>query len=78
MDSHSYITVDDVRRALRQIHRSDTESNLKSTLLHLFSDELKPIDQKGHYRPSPLLLLWLFVLCALVTIFIYFSLRGHG
>jgi len=77
MDSHRYISAEEVRQALRQIYRSDPESNLKNTILHSFSDELRPVDQKGHYRPSPLLLLSLLVLCALLGIFTYFSLGGH-
>ena len=78
MESQGYISPDEVRQALRQIYRSDPETNLQSSLLESFSDELKPIDEKGHWRPSPLLILTLALLCALLGIFVYFSLGARG
>ena len=78
MDTQGYISPQEVRQALRQIYRSDAEANLQSSLLEPFSDELKPIDEKGHWRPSPLLILTLALLCALLGIFVYFSVGGRG
>jgi hypothetical protein len=78
MESQGYISPDEVRQALRQIYRSDAETNLQTSLLESFSDELKPIDEKGHWRPSPLLILTLALLCALLGIFVYFSVGGRG
>jgi hypothetical protein len=78
MESQGYISPDEVRQALRQIYRSDAETNLQSSLLESFSDELKPIDEKGHWRPSPLLILTLVLLCALLGVFVYFSMGGRG
>jgi len=78
MESQGYISPDEVRQALRQIYRSDPETNLQSSLLESFSDELIPIDEKGHWRPSPLLILTLALLCALLGIFVYFSVGGRG
>ena len=78
MDSQSYISPQEVRQALRQIYRSDAEINLQSSLLESLSDELKPIDEKGRWRPSPLLILTLVLLCALLGIFVYFSLGARG
>jgi hypothetical protein len=78
MDSQSYISPQEVRQALRQIYRSDAEINLQSSLLESLSDELKPIDEKGHWRPSPLLILTLVLLCALLGVFVYFSVGGRG
>ena len=78
MDSQSYISPQEVRQALRQIYRSDTEINLQSSLLESLSDELKPIDEKGRWRPSPLLILTLVLLCALLGVFVYFSVGGRG
>ena len=77
MDALSYISAEEVRQALRQIYRSDAESNLQNALLESLSDELKPIDEKGRWKPSPLLVLTVVLLCALVGIFIYFSVGGR-
>ena len=51
MDTQGYISPEEVRQALRQIYRSDAETNLQSSLLESFSDELKPINEKGHWNP---------------------------
>ncbi len=77
MDALSYISAEEVRQALRQIYRSDAESNLQNTLLESLSDELRPVDEKGRWKPSPLLVLTVVLLCALVGIFIYFSVGGR-
>jgi hypothetical protein len=78
MDTQGYISLEEVRQALRQIYRSDAEINLQSSVLESLSDELKPIDEKGRWRPSPLLILTLVLLCALLGIFVYFSVGGRG
>jgi len=78
MESQGYISPDEVRQALRQIYRSDAEINLQSSLLESLSDELKPLDEKGRWRPSPLLILTLVLLCALLGVFVYFSVGGRG
>ncbi|MHB1702571.1 MAG: hypothetical protein ACYCSN_21055 [Acidobacteriaceae bacterium] len=78
MDTQGYISLEEVRQALRQIYRSDAETNLQSSLLESLSDELKPIDEKGHWKPSPLLILTLVLLCALLGVFVYFSVGGRG
>ena len=78
MDTQKYISAVQVRQALRQIYRNDTESNLQSSLLQSLSDELKPIDDKGRWKPSPLLILTLVLLCALLGVFVYFSIGGRA
>ena len=78
MDAQGYISPDEVRKALRQIYRSDAETSLQSSLLESLSDELKPIDGRGYWRPSPLLILTLVLLCALLGVFLYFSIGGRG
>ena len=78
MDTQGYISLEEVRQALRQIYRSDAEINLQSSVLESLSDELKPIDEKGRWRPSPLLILTLVLLCALLGVFVYFSVGGRG
>jgi hypothetical protein len=77
MDALGYISAEEVRQALRQIYRSDTESNLQSAFLESLSDELKPIDEKGRWKPSPLVVLTVVLLCAVVGIFVYFSVGGR-
>lgn len=74
MDAQGYISAEEVRQALREIYRSDAESNLQTALLRSSSDELKPIDERGRWKPSPLLVLLFALLCALVGVFLYFSL----
>jgi hypothetical protein len=78
MDPQGYISPDEVRQALRQIYLSDAETNLESSLLESLSDELKPIDEKGRWKPSPLLILTFVLLCALLGVFVYFSIGGRG
>jgi len=78
MDTQAYISPQEVRQALRQIYRSDAETNLQRSLLESFSDELKPIDEKSHWKPSSLLILTLVLLCALLGVFVYFSVGGRG
>ena len=77
MDAQGYISAEQVRQALRQIYRGDAESNLQNALLESLSDELKPVDDKGRWKPSPLLVLTVCLLCALVGVFVYFSVGGR-
>ena len=78
MDVLGYISAEEVREALRQIYRSDAESNLQNALLESLSDELRPVDEKGRWKPRPLLVLTVVLLCVLVGVFIYFSIGGRG
>jgi hypothetical protein len=77
MDALDYISAEEVRQALRQIYRSDAESNLQNALLESLSDELKPVDEKGRWKPSTMLVLTVVLLCALVGVFVYFSVGGR-
>jgi len=77
MDALSYISAEEVRQALRQIYLSDAESNLQNALLNSLSDELRPVDEKGRWKPSPLLVLTVVLLCALASVFVYFSIGGR-
>jgi hypothetical protein len=78
MDALGYISAEEVRQALRQIYLSDAESNLQNALRESLSDELRPVDEKGRWKPSPLLVLMVVLLCALAGVFIYFSVGGRG
>jgi hypothetical protein len=77
MDAQGYISAEEVRQALRQIYLSDAESNLQNALRKSLSDELRPVDEKGRWKPSPLLVLTVAILCALAGVFIYFSIGGR-
>jgi hypothetical protein len=77
MDAQGYISAEEVRQALRQIYLSDAESNLQNALLNSLSDELRPVDEKGRWKPSPVLVLTVVLLCALAGVFIYFSIGGR-
>ena len=77
MDALGYISAEEVRQALRQIYRSDAESNLQNALRESLSDELRPVDEKGRWKPSPLLVLTVVLLCALASVFVYFSIGGR-
>ena len=77
MDAQGNISAEEVRQALRQIYFSDAESNLQNALVESLSDELKPVDEKGRWKPSPLLVLTVVLLCTLIGVFIYFSIGGH-
>jgi hypothetical protein len=77
MDAQGNISAEEVRQALSQIYLSDAESNLQNALLESLSDELKPVDEKGRWKPSPLLVLTIVLLCTLIGVFIYFSIGGH-
>ena len=78
MDAQGYISAEEVRQALRKIYFADAESNLQNALRESLSDELRPVDEKGRWKPSPLLVLTVALLCALAGVFIYFSIGGRG
>ena len=78
MDAQGYISAEEVRQALRHIYSGDAESNLQNALRESLSDELRPVDEKGRWKPSPLLVLTVVLLCVLVGVFIYFSIGGRA
>jgi hypothetical protein len=78
MDDLGYISAEEVRQALRKIYLADIESNLQNALRESLSDELRPVDEKGRWKPSPLLVLTVVIVCALAGVFIYFSIGGRG
>jgi len=77
MCAQSYVSSEEVRQALRQIYRNDSETNLENALAQSLADELKPVNEKGRWKPSPLLVLTVVLLCTLIGVFIYFSIGGH-
>lgn len=77
MDARGYVSPEEVRQALKQLYRSDPESNSRTALFEFLSDPLKPADEKGRRKPNPLLLLLFFMLFALIGVFLYFSFGGR-
>ncbi len=74
MDAQGHVSPAEVRAALRALYNADPESNLQKALLRSLADDFKPVDAKGRWRPSPLLILIAVLAFALVALFVYFSL----
>jgi hypothetical protein len=74
MDSAGHITPEEVRQALRKLHSEDIETNPEKALRHVLADDLKPIDARGRWKPSSLVILVGVIACALLGVFLYFSL----
>jgi hypothetical protein len=77
MDAQGHVSPQEVRIALRSIYGSDPESNLEKALFRSLADELKPVDEKGRWKPSPLLILFLLLVCVVAAVFVYFTLGGQ-
>lgn len=74
MDSAGYITPEDARLALRRLHSDDTESNPELALRAALADDLRPVDARGRWKPSSLVIMVGVIACALLGVFLYFSL----
>jgi hypothetical protein len=74
MDAAGYITPDEVRLALRKLHSEDAETNPELALRAALADDLKPVDARGRWKPSSLVILIGAIGCALLCVFLYFSL----
>jgi hypothetical protein len=77
MDAQGHVSPQEVRIALRSIYGSDPESNIEKALLRSLADDLKPVDEKGRWKPSPLLILFLLLACAHAAVFFYITLGGQ-
>jgi hypothetical protein len=77
MDAQGHVTPEEMRRALLAMYRGDAESNLRQALLRLLADDLKPIDERGRWKPSPLLILVAALFCALIGVFFYFTIGAQ-
>lgn len=73
MDPRGNVTPEETRQALRQLYLHDKETNLQAALLSALSDDLKPVDSRGRWRPSSLLILVALLALTLIAIFVYFS-----
>lgn len=78
MDAQGHVSSEEIRAALRSVYREDPESNLQKALLRVLADDLKPVDEKGRWKPNPLLLLLGVLVCALIGVFLYFTLGAHA
>lgn len=77
MAAPDYISSQQARRALQSLYRNDAESNIEKALLESLSDGIRPVDEKGRWKPSPILLLIVALVFALAGVFLYFSLGGR-
>ena len=73
MDAAGYVTPEEVRLALRKLHSEDIETNPKKALRQAFVDDLKPVDERGRWKPSSLVILVGVIVSALLGVFLYFS-----
>jgi hypothetical protein len=71
--NQNHVTLADVRRALHLLHHEDPESSVKHSLVRLFEDELTPVDTRGRWRPSKLLVILAGVGLTTAGVFLYFS-----
>lgn len=78
MDARGYVTFAEMRRALRRVYQEDGETNLSKALLNALSDDLRPVDARGRWRPNTLIVLLVALLLALFGIFLYFSIGVRG
>jgi hypothetical protein len=74
MEATGYITPEEVRLALRKLHSEDTETNPELALRSALADDLKPVDARGRWKPSSLVILAGVFVLALLGVFHYFSL----
>ena len=77
MDAQGHVTPEEIRKALLSMYQGDSESNLQQALLRLLSDDLKPLDEQGRWKPSPLLILVAVLVCALIGVFFYFTIGAR-
>ncbi len=77
MDAQGHVTPQEIRKALLSMYQGDSESNLQRSLLRLLADDLKPIDERGRWKPSPLLILVAVLVCALIGVFFYFTIGAR-
>jgi hypothetical protein len=72
MDAAGYVTPEEVRLALRKLHSEDTETNPEKALRHALADDLKPVDERGRWKPSSLVIIVGVIVSALLGVFLYF------
>jgi hypothetical protein len=73
MQTRGYVTEAQTRQAFREICRQDPEVNSRAALLRVFEDELRPLDTRGRWRPSRLLILIAGILAGTIIVFTLFT-----
>lgn len=67
------IQANETREKLRLIYARDPEASLLHQVIRRLADPVKPLNEKGRFRPHPMLA-WLTVIGLLaVGIFVYFG-----
>jgi hypothetical protein len=74
MDAAGYVTPEEVRLTLRKLHSEDIETNPEKALRQAFADDLKPVDERGRWKPRSMVILVGAIVSALLGVFLYFSL----
>ena len=74
MDAAGYVTPEEVRLALRKLHSDDVETNPEKALRSALANDLKPVDARGRWKPSSLVILAGFIVLTLLAVFLYVSL----
>ena len=74
MDAAGYVTPEEVRLALHKMHSEDIETNSEKALRSALADDLKPVDARGRWKPSSLVILAGVIVLASLGVFLYFSL----
>jgi len=77
MDAQGYVSPEEVRAAVRSLHHEDPEVDLQKALSRSLADDLRPVDEKGRWKPSPLIILVASLFFALMGVFFYFTLGAH-
>ena len=78
MDLSGNITPEETREALRVLYYNDNETNLQKAFLGALSDDLKPVNKRGGWNPSSLLVLLFVLVLAFAGVFFYFTMgRVH-
>jgi hypothetical protein len=73
VDLSGNITPEETREALRVLYCNDNETNLQKAFLGALSDDLKPVNKRGGWKPSSLLVLLAVFALALAGVFFYFT-----
>jgi hypothetical protein len=78
VDASRNITPQETHNAFRTLYRNNRETNLQKALLHALSDDLKPLNKRGAWNPSSLLVLLVVLCIAVAGVFVYFTIeRPH-
>ena len=67
------VDVDNTREELRKLYVSDPEKSLVRTIVRGLADPVKPQNDKGRFRPHPVMVWLLAATLVAATAFLYFS-----